>query len=173
QVVEHPCGRGPRLARTGLGLGAVEVEVGGEECPARPLAVVVLIVEQARTETLVRDARPRRLPHLGRCADDVPLDLPAQRGVRVQEPGGEGLVHHVSTLDPAPDTRTGHSRPRACATGRGLMAEIWWFCASRPRGMLPSLPSPSGRPRGEQGASRAGVLAGEVPQRSDGGRWWR
>src|SRR4051812_1396254 len=44
-----------------------------------------------------RYPRPRRLPDLGGRADQIALDLPAQGGVRVQEPTDEGLGDHGTT----------------------------------------------------------------------------
>ena len=68
QRVQRPRRRRPRLPGTFCRLGAVEVEVCGEERAARPLAVRVLEREKARAEAFGRDPCPRRFPDLWRFA---------------------------------------------------------------------------------------------------------
>ena len=95
QRVQRPCRRRPRLARALRRLRPVEVEAGGEERAAGPLTVRILQGEQPRAEPLGRDASARRRPDLLRRAEQVPLDLPAQRGVGVEQPAGQGAIHHA------------------------------------------------------------------------------
>jgi hypothetical protein len=83
QRVERPRRRCPGLSAR---LGIVEVEVGGEERAARPLAVRVLEREEARTKAFGSDPRPRRFPDLGRFVQEITLDLPAQCRIGVAEP---------------------------------------------------------------------------------------
>ncbi len=90
-VAVHGC---PPVCR----LGAVEVEVGREERAARPLPVRVLQRQQTRAEPFGRDPRARRLPHLGRFADEIALHLPAQRRIGVEQPGDDGLSAHNANL---------------------------------------------------------------------------
>ena len=87
--VQRPGRRRPRLAGALGGLRTLEVEVGREERAAGPLAVRVLQGEQSGAEALGRDAGAGRLPDVVRRAEQVPLDLPAQRGVGVEQPVGE------------------------------------------------------------------------------------
>ena len=94
QGVERPRRRGPRLASVIGRLGAVEVEVAREVCPAGPLPVGILQCEQPGPETLPGDSGTSRLPHLLRRAREVAFDLPAQRRVRVEQPGEQCRVDH-------------------------------------------------------------------------------
>ena len=41
----------------------------------------------SRSEAFRRDPGASRLPHGGRLTGDIPFDLPAQRRIRVQQPG--------------------------------------------------------------------------------------
>jgi hypothetical protein len=93
QGVEGPGGGGPRLPGALGGLGAVEVEVAGEERSARPLAVGVLEREQTGPEPFGGDPGPGGGPYLLRRARQVAFDVPAQRRVGIEQPiahGGEG-----------------------------------------------------------------------------------
>ncbi len=114
----------------------------GEERAAGPLAVRVLQGEQPGAEPLGRDASAGRRPDLLRGAEQVPLDLPAQRGVGVEQPVDQGTVHHVERVrrrsggrvstagshsDPASYRRdyvaqSLHRRGRGC----GLVPEFRW-----------------------------------------------
>src|SRR5690606_17964627 len=118
--VERPRRGRPRLAGARLCLGPRDVEPRGEERAARPRPGVVLEREQPGTEPLGGDARPRGAPDVLRRADDVALDLPAQRGVAVQEPrdqlGRQVVLHRVvrHTGSVAP-----HVRRRPCGATFG------------------------------------------------------
>ena len=112
---EGPGGRGPGLSGQ-LEVRRVVEEAGREErSPGPETGVLVLVGEQPRPEALLGDAGAGRLPDGGRLVEEVALDLPAQCGVGVQEPGDDVAGCHPGIL-PVPG-RPGNPRRRPVHSG--------------------------------------------------------
>jgi hypothetical protein len=75
--IQRPRRRYPRLT---LNFGALEIPVFREVCPARPLSVWILKLQQSCREAFLWDAGSRRLPNLSRRANQVPLHLHRSTG---------------------------------------------------------------------------------------------
>jgi hypothetical protein len=75
--IQRPRRRYPRLT---LNFGALEIPVFREVCPARPLSVWILKLQQSCSEAFLWDAGSRRLPNLSRRANQVPLHLHRSTG---------------------------------------------------------------------------------------------
>lgn len=62
------------------------------------MAVDVLHGEQGCAETFGRGSRPGRLPHLRRQPQQIPLDLPTQRRIGIQQPAFQRSPRHQTRL---------------------------------------------------------------------------
>ena len=93
---------------------------GREVSPAGPLPVRILPGEQAGSESLGGNAAAGLLPHFGRGTGEVPLHLPAQGRVRIQEPVKQGGVDGHG--GEATSSRCGGPWPDTSSDGQGAPA---------------------------------------------------
>ena len=102
QIVQRPGGGHPGLPGL-VGFRAAEESLRKERA-ARPLAIRILLRQQPRPEPLGGDAGPRGFPRLGRSAGQVPLDLPAEGRVGIEQPVEDaGVGGHACTLPTGAD----------------------------------------------------------------------